>query len=255
MISKPLQAAVIGKVQVWCLWALLLSFGHAAYAQITLNVNLTPPTCYGLSTGSISVTPIGAVGTVSYNWNTGATTPTLQNIPAGNYSVTVSAGNGVTSQNIILTQPTEVLVAFAGDTCQLPTIITASGSGGTGPYTYAWNNGTIGPTTTILTPGNYEVTVVDATWCGRVASLKITATPVQVSLQSSGVTCNGLSNGQISANASGGIPPYTYMWSNGSTGATVSNLLPGNYSVTVTDSRLCTRVASATVTSPPVLNV
>jgi hypothetical protein len=253
MKLKPLQTAWFVKFGPMLLLTLLLGFANESFTQITLNVNVTQPICYGLSTGSIAVTPIGAVGQVTYNWNTGASTSTLQNIPAGNYSVTVSASNGVTSQNIIVTQPTEVLVSFAGDTCQLPTIITASGSGGTGPYTYAWNNGTIGPTTTILTPGVYEVTVVDATWCGRVAALKITATPVQVSLQSSGVTCNGLSNGQITANASGGIPPYTYMWSNGSTTASISNLLPGNYSVTVTDSRLCTRIASATVTTPPVL--
>lgn len=51
----------------------------------------------------------------------------------------------------------------------------------------------------------------------------------------SNVTCNGLNNGSANANASGGTAPYTYSWSTGATTASVSNLPPGNYSVTVTD--------------------
>ncbi|MBK8497767.1 MAG: T9SS type A sorting domain-containing protein [Flavobacteriales bacterium] len=46
--------------------------------------------------------------------------------------------------------------------------------------------------------------------------------------------CTG-ANGELSANASGGVGPYTYLWSNGSTDATITGLVVGTYSVTVTD--------------------
>jgi gliding motility-associated-like protein len=44
-------------------------------------------------------------------------------------------------------------------------------------------------------------------------------------------TCS--SGGSASVTATGGIPPYTYTWSNGQTGPTANNLNPGNYTVTV----------------------
>ena len=49
-------------------------------------------------------------------------------------------------------------------------------------------------------------------------------------------TCNRYSNGEITVFPSGGFPPYTYQWSNGDTTQTITNLLAGNYSVTITDS-------------------
>ncbi|MCB0767294.1 MAG: hypothetical protein KDB95_08805 [Flavobacteriales bacterium] len=42
-------------------------------------------------------------------------------------------------------------------------------------------------------------------------------------------------NGELSAYASGGVGPYSYLWSNGATSQTISNLPAGTYSVTVTD--------------------
>jgi uncharacterized repeat protein (TIGR01451 family) len=42
-------------------------------------------------------------------------------------------------------------------------------------------------------------------------------------------------NGGLYASASGGVGPYTYLWSTGATTQSISGLLPGTYSVTVTD--------------------
>ena len=53
------------------------------------------------------------------------------------------------------------------------------------------------------------------------------------------ISCNGFSDGAIDLNISGGSPPYTYVWSNNSTGSSLTNLSPGTYSVTVTDNLNC----------------
>ena len=56
------------------------------------------------------------------------------------------------------------------------------------------------------------------------------------------ITCNGLSDGSISLTPTGGVSPYTYLWSSGATTASINNLLSGNYNVTVTDAVGCTEV-------------
>ncbi len=45
----------------------------------------------------------------------------------------------------------------------------------------------------------------------------------------------------------GGVPGYTYQWSNGSTTEDLFNLTPGNYTVSVTDANGCNGVAGFTV--------
>ncbi len=69
------------------------------------------------------------------------------------------------------------------------------------------------------------------------------------------VTCNGLSDGQVTVNASGGTAPYTYAWShNGAlTGPSASDLPAGSHSITITDANNCTGICTFTVTEPPVL--
>lgn len=63
-------------------------------------------------------------------------------------------------------------------------------------------------------------------------------------------TCNAGADGSLTVTPTGGIEPYTYLWSNGSTDATASGLLAGDYTVTVTDSLGQTTTASGTVGEP-----
>ena len=60
----------------------------------------------------------------------------------------------------------------------------------------------------------------------------------------------GLADGSITAIAAGGMPPYTFQWSNGATGATITGLAAGPYTVTVTDANGCVGVGSATLNDP-----
>jgi len=64
------------------------------------------------------------------------------------------------------------------------------------------------------------------------------------------VSCNGSNDGSLTVTPTGGIGPYTYLWSNGQTTSTVSNLAPGNYDVTVTDDFGQSATASQAVLEP-----
>jgi hypothetical protein len=63
-------------------------------------------------------------------------------------------------------------------------------------------------------------------------------------------TCNGGTNGSATANTSLGTSPFTYLWSNGQTTQTATDLAAGNYSVTVTDANNAKASASTTLTQP-----
>ncbi|MEE2931422.1 MAG: M43 family zinc metalloprotease [Bacteroidota bacterium] len=79
--------------------------------------------------------------------------------------------------------------------------------------------------------------------------------PITINANITDVHCYGYSTGAISALASGGLPPYTYFWSQGSTSQTATNLSSGVYTVTVTDAQGQSATASFTVNQPAVINI
>jgi hypothetical protein len=77
-----------------------------------------------------------------------------------------------------------------------------------------------------------------------------------VTLTPSNVNCQGLKTGQITANVTGGQPPYQYRWSNGATTQSISNLNPGYYHCKVIDNNSNLRSeAEITLTEPEVLRI
>jgi hypothetical protein len=69
------------------------------------------------------------------------------------------------------------------------------------------------------------------------------------------VLCNGQATGSITVTGTCGLPPYTYLWTNGETTATISNLAIGSYKVTVTDAQGLTKTKNHNITQPSALNV
>ena len=83
-------------------------------------------------------------------------------------------------------------------------------------------------------------------------SLHLTA-QLNVSFSVQNPPCFGIPSGSVTATATGGVSPYTFQWSNGQSGPTISGLVAGNYSVTVTSSNGLTTTATATVVQPPLI--
>lgn len=127
--------------------------------------------------------------------------------------------------------------------------ITVNGTGGITPYTYTWSDpGLSGNVLTDLSAGTYDVTVVDDNGCEDETSITIDEPPLLEATIAppTPIDCNN-ANGSATVSVSGGTASYSYSWSNGDTGATISTNISGTYTVTVTDSNGCTDDATVTI--------
>lgn len=233
-------------------------------SQVQPNVSVTDVDCFGNSTGSATAVPTGGTGTyVNYQWSSSANnTATESNLSAGTYSVTVTDSDGCTNtETFTVSQPAAALsvslsksdVFCFGDSTGF---INTSVSGGTTPYTYSWNDGVTTQNRNNIPAGSYTVTVTDNNSCTETASVTVNQRPdILITFNVTDVSCNGDSTGSITANPSGGTPPFSgYAWSNGGNSQTITNVPAGSYTVTVTDVLGCTKVASTTVSEPTLLS-
>ena len=219
-------------------------------------------TCFGANDGKLTVNTGGGTAPYTFLWNTGATTSMISNLGPGQYCVTVTDAHGCEcTKCMVLDQPIEVECWITVDqqvSCQGGNNgqLTVTFSGGTPGYSVMWDNGSNTPTISNLGPGTYTVTVTDANGCVCTQSITLTD-PSQMNCS---ITVNsnspcGATNGQLTANVSGGTPGYSFVWSNGAVTQTVSNLMPGAYSVTITDANGCVCTSSATVNGSPSVTV
>lgn len=122
---------------------------------------------------------------------------------------------------------------------------------------YSWNNGQIGPE--IQAPVQNAIYILTAKLgdCTDMDTVVISVLPGVSSVQFNqiNVRCNGGNDGELTAQAVGGAPPYQFLWSNGSTQAQISALLPGTYTVTVTSAQTCSAIATATITQPAPIQI
>ncbi|MCC6578587.1 MAG: SBBP repeat-containing protein, partial [Flavobacteriales bacterium] len=123
------------------------------------------------------------------------------------------------------------------------------------PFTYLWSNGQTGATATGLAAGPISVTVTDANGCSATTDFVVgQPSALGGSVQVTDATCSN-SNGSATASASGGTPGYSYLWSTGAVGPTLSNAVGGNYTVTITDAHQCSIVLQVNIGSTGVPTV
>ncbi|MGZ4033453.1 MAG: PKD domain-containing protein [Bacteroidia bacterium] len=124
---------------------------------------------------------------------------------------------------------------------------------GTGPYTYQWlPGGSTSSGVNGLSAGTYTVNVTGAGGCmsSAIDTVAVGAAPGNINLNATNVSCYGGSTGSVTANASGGTAPYTYLWNTGATTSTISGLTQGTYYVTVTTASGCIKSDTITITQP-----
>jgi hypothetical protein len=212
---------------------------------LLVNFSSTNVTCNGLNNGAAQVIVSGGTPPYAYNWSNGGTFDTINNLSAGYYIITAVDGNLCTTiDSVEIVEPAVLLANLTSTsvTCfgNNDGVAMANPSGGTGSYTYLWSSGATGQSSSNLTAGNYSVTISDANLCSTIDTVSVIQ-PTLLTIDTILVTnaSGGLNNGTIDVIASGGVLPYTYNWSDGSTTQSISNLSPGVYFVTVIDQNGC----------------
>jgi|GEM_PF-365026 len=205
-----------------------------------------PITCNASNNGAITTTTTGGTPPYNHQWSNGNTTSTITGLTANTYTVTITDTNNCTTTNSIqLTEPPAITsnialasaISCAGESNGSASI---TAQGGTLPFTYQWANGANTTTATGLSAGLATVTITDNNGCTQTNSITITEPSiVTISIPvTTNATC-GNCDGTASITATGGTGTYSYNWSSGQTGMTVSGLCAGSHLVSVTDANGC----------------
>jgi len=235
---------------------------------ITLAVTPTNITCFGASTGQIVVAPTGGLTPFTFLWDAGTggqTTNTATGLDGGVlYCVTATDATGCPSSIChILTEPATPVVVNASTTTAISCfggndgVISASASGGAGPYTYDWDIPATGATVTGVSTGIYVVTATDLNSCEALTGITVTE-PSVVALSITNIVsilCFGDSTGEATVSGTGGTGTYTYLWSDGQANQMALGLQFANnpYSVTLSDANGCTASDVFNITQNPLL--
>nr|MBP7476992.1 gliding motility-associated C-terminal domain-containing protein [Chitinophagales bacterium] len=228
------------------------------------------PSCIGVADGKANVKIVGTfTGTPPYKYSwSGGTTPTLDStgglLGGAFYIATVTDTNGCQSKpSVQMTLPTRVVTVLRQDSVKCfgqanGQAIVQTIFNGTAPYTYLWNNASIDSFTGPVAAGEYKLEVTDARGCKMRDSIFVREPRVlDATLTGLNPTCNGFTNGEITASTTGGNGGNSFQLNPGSvTNSTGTwNALPqGNYTVTVTDMKGCQVVKNTTLIEPAPLS-
>ncbi|GJM32288.1 MAG: hypothetical protein DHS20C18_12890 [Saprospiraceae bacterium] len=208
--------------------------------QIAGDLFLCPGDSSRLTTGNFD----------AYSWTGGITEDHLDVSTAGTYGLTVTDNNGCTGEDEVLV---EVDAVFAVDILGEDGFCTGGSTelnAGGGYSAYVWNDNSTNQTLDVNLPGQYSVTVTNASGCEAEGSIAVEMFDLPtVDITGTFIYCPG--------GAAELMVPQdfaSYLWSDNSTGAEISVSTEGAYSVTVTDSNGCQAMDEATVTLQEQLN-
>jgi len=228
-------------------------------SPLSVSATHTDVACVGGITGTAQANASGGTPPYAYVWSTTPvrTTASVSGLPAGSYMVTVTDDNGCESTATVAISepeaPLSVQLVKMDAQCNGSSdgSINLTVSNGTAPFTFLWSTGSVAEDLVNIPAGNYSVTVTDANGCtGTATSTVGQPSPITGNITVNNVNCFSQSQGSCDLTVGGGTPPYTYLWNNGAVSQDISGLAAGNYSVTVTDSRGCEAVFTASVTQP-----
>jgi hypothetical protein len=204
----------------------------------------------------------GGNGPYTYSWSNGSTTATATNLAAdaviqvqakdadgcdvnfydySNQPPTFSTTGTITIQSISSITAT---ISTLPEQCPLNngSISLTNTNGGTAPYTYYWNTtpAQLTPTITSLASGSYQVKITDATGCSSTLYPYVNLNPgsLSVAITKTNDYCER-SIGTATITISGGAPPYTTVWPDGTNSLYKTNLSYGFHTVSITDQNNC----------------
>ena len=220
-----------------------------ASGTLSVTTQLVTDEVCGNANGTINMNISGGTAPFTIIWSNGATNEDIIGLTAGTYDITVTDANGCTESHSVTVGANSGTLAIQNAVVTDETCGDGSGAidvitiGGAGPLNYAWSNGPTSEDQTGLSAGTYTITITDQNGC--TANDTYTVNNQATGLAFTPVVTNEVcSNGQgeITLNVTGGNAPYSFVWSNAGTTATISGLSAGLYSCTITDNSGCSIV-------------
>lgn len=252
--------------QFGCSQVVSTTISNIGAPSVTANV-INNVSCYGLHNGKAAFTATGT-GTINYTWSNGVggsgnnnVVSVIDTLTAGTYFITVTDQNNCqTVESITIIQPDILNPAYLSSNITCYGLnngsISMQVSGGTPNYTYNWAHGSSQANQTLLSAGDYSVTVTDAHNCTATQQITISQPDsIQISAVIVDITCFGENDGVIQTSVIGGTQPYTYQWNNGDNTATIDSLSSGTYVLNLIDANGCNSGYSAVITQPQPIDV
>lgn len=236
--------------------------------ELTYVTGMSPAEC-GVCDGSGSVSPSGGTPPYSYLWDAAAANQTSDialNLCAGIYGVTFTDANGcsiTTNVGVSNIDGETVTIATTDATCYdiCNGTATMTSSCVSAPCSFAWfdvatgtNQGVSTSSITGLCPGDYIGQVINSVGCTTLVTFNLNGPDtILVDETITDLTCNGVCNGSITVNATGGTGALTLQWdaaAGGGSASTVNSLCAGTYDLIVTDATGCDDTLTYTVIEP-----
>lgn len=271
-LSQTLEGNVLGDEINFKVKALSAGGCDGSDANIQLKITdcllngamnvVSAPSCVGVDDGEIDLSATNGTPPIQYALDGGPNQASgnYTGLAVGTHFAVISDNAGCQDTLVFDLEPTKNLVLNINTTdisCNGDNNGTASAvitGGAVTPITYNWNTSPAQNTQTIsgLAEGNYDLFATDADGCqvnGTTTIMQPDALTVDFD-NTNDISCFGLTDGAATAKPVGGSTPYTYLWSNGETSATIINKAAGSYTVTVTDANGCTAENTITIAQP-----
>jgi gliding motility-associated-like protein len=217
--------------------------------NLSVSEQHTDISCFNGNNGTIDVSIITGTAPFTYLWNDNVTTEDRVGLSAGVYSLTVSGSDGCAATiTVDITQPAAITVSetITNESCagSQDGSITLTPNGGTAPYIYLWSDNDNANPKNNLSLGNYSVTITDNNGCSINQSFEVGRNAaISIAPVVNNPSCFPAADGSIELTVNGGNGGFVFQWSDNSVRQNAYNLLPGTYTVTVTDSKGCTATA------------
>ena len=220
----------------------------------------TNSVCNNDCSGTAIVIPSGGTAPYAHLWSNGSTSSILVGLCAGTYIDSISDANGCyLIDSVIISDPVVVQTNAVAQNVSCPGMSNglayATPSGGTGPFTFSWDNGSTNDSLINMAAGVYTVIVTDSVGCADTSTVSIT-TPPALALTMSHIDAICICNGEATVAVAGGTLPYTYLWNDAAAqdSAHAVALCAGNYEVAVQDSLGCRDTLAVTVINTSTLD-
>lgn len=223
------------------------------------SIIVEPTSCNDAQDGVAMVTTSGGQPGYTYQWSDGIAGPNMRDdLPAGTYTVTVEDDNGCAEViNFEILAPEELTISLSATEVDCASgndgTATVVVTGGTGAYSFLWDDQQNDSIAVNLPAGEITVVVTDANGCEATGTVEVVAPDViQLQVSSQPADCFESSTGTATVTPTGGAGGYTYLWNDPASQATPTaiGLAAGNYTVTVTDLNMCATEISVDVTEP-----